>query len=230
MIMKMHSYISTNGQLHHISKQSEDIRQRLRHLTESAGGWEQALANAKAHKAQLDDQTGLTPSSDLTPGGTPDYLYASSTSIVDANTASTLRQRLLAASVGTPSTPMNSTNTGFALPVAEPVQPPGMQTLVDHPDEEISTLARELSELESELTSSGPNRVQWPENITYKNFAVYQLIPTLVYELEYPRTDLCVATFVVFLPDVDLSQNTPHLCLRENGCDVWHICTALHNY
>jgi sterol O-acyltransferase len=93
---------------------------------------------------------------------------------------------------------MNSTRTEFTLSVAEPIQPPGMHTLVDHPDEEISTLARELSELESELTSSGPNRVQWPENITYKNFAVYQLIPTLVYELEYPRTDRCVATFVVF--------------------------------
>ena len=60
--------------------------------------------------------------------------------------------------------------------------------LIHHPDPHVSALATEFSELESELVSSGPERVRWPENITFKNFAVYQLIPTLVYELEYPRT------------------------------------------
>jgi len=50
-------------------------------------------------------------------------------------------------------------------------------------------MAKDYSELEGELSSSGPFRVTYPNNITMKNFAVYQLIPTLVYELEYPRTD-----------------------------------------
>lgn len=66
---------------------------------------------------------------------------------------------------------------------------PTPHPLVDYPDERISSLAKEYSEMELELVSSGPEYVRWPENITLKNFAVYQLIPTLVYELEYPRTD-----------------------------------------
>jgi len=76
--------------------------------------------------------------------------------------------------------------------------------LVDHPDPEISALATEYFEFASELVSSGPERVRWPENITLKNFAVYQLIPTFVYELEFPRTNRIrplyqtVATFGTF--------------------------------
>ncbi|KAH9976340.1 hypothetical protein BGW80DRAFT_914296 [Lactifluus volemus] len=42
-------------------------------------------------------------------------------------------------------------------------------------------------ELEWELVISGPQRVRWPQNITYKNFEMYQLIP-LLYELEFSRT------------------------------------------
>jgi sterol O-acyltransferase len=57
-----------------------------------------------------------------------------------------------------------------------------------HPDSQISALSAEYSELESELVGSGPQRVRWPEDITFKNFVVYQLIPSLVYELEFPRT------------------------------------------
>jgi len=34
-----------------------------------------------------------------------------------------------------------------------------------------------------------PVCVKFPENVTYYNFLLYLLFPTLVYELEYPRTD-----------------------------------------
>ena len=196
MIMKMHSYITTNGQLHYVSMQSETIRNRLRHLTESVGGLEKALTDAKARRAYLDELTEATLSSDRTPDGTPDIFDASTTSVIDVPTASALRQRLVAASAAPT---MGAASTDSVPPVSDPVQPPGMHTLVDHPDEEISALARELSEFESELTSTGPDRVHWPNNITYKNFAVYQLIPTLVYELEYPRTDRCVSMRFVAL-------------------------------
>jgi sterol O-acyltransferase len=67
--------------------------------------------------------------------------------------------------------------------------PPPPHPLVHHPNAEIATLAGEYSDVLSELRSSGPkDYTQWPENVTWKNFAVYQLIPSLVYELEYPRT------------------------------------------
>ena len=213
--MKMHSYITTNGQLHYVSMQSETVQNRLRHLAESVGGLEKALTDAKAHKAYLDELTEVTLSSDRTPDGTPDIFDGSSTtSVIDVPTASALRQRLVAASTAPA---MDATSTDVVPPVSEAVQPPGMQTLVHHPDEEISALARELSEFESELTSTGPDRVHWPNNITYKNFAVYQLIPTLVYELEYPRTDRYVPMRFVVLDLNSLTstwlQDTTHLRL-----------------
>ncbi len=61
--------------------------------------------------------------------------------------------------------------------------------LVYHPDEEVANLANELIEMDQELVSSGKEKIRWPNNISLANFADYQVIPTLVYELEYPRTE-----------------------------------------
>lgn len=76
--------------------------------------------------------------------------------------------------------------------------------LATHPDHLISGLAREVENIREDLTSSpSPNittteegvqretytkTVIWPENITIWNFFDYLLVPTLVYELSYPRT------------------------------------------
>jgi len=62
-----------------------------------------------------------------------------------------------------------------------------------HPDESISELASALTDLEAELTSLAGNgnkqSLRWPANLTLWNFMDYQLIPSLVYEMQYPRTD-----------------------------------------
>lgn len=78
--------------------------------------------------------------------------------------------------------------------------------LSTHPDPLISTLSREIETLREELMSVAPSlpesvsaeeaqaaggkehRVCWPDNVTFANFWDYLLVPTLVYELEYPRT------------------------------------------
>lgn len=68
--------------------------------------------------------------------------------------------------------------------------PPAPHPLVTHPNREIASLAEEYSDALQELRSRGPkHHTQWPNNIGWKDFTVYQLIPSLVYELEYPRTD-----------------------------------------
>lgn len=74
--------------------------------------------------------------------------------------------------------------------------------LATHPDKVISELAREVELIREELTSSstgddpqyqGANAdvyvktVTWPDNVTFANFWDYLLVPTLVYELSYPR-------------------------------------------
>jgi sterol O-acyltransferase len=75
--------------------------------------------------------------------------------------------------------------------------------LATHPDQLISELSREVENLRDDLTSSPSNitttadgverevynkTVTWPSNVTLANFWDYLLIPTLVYELSYPRT------------------------------------------
>ncbi|CAL1715134.1 unnamed protein product [Somion occarium] len=243
MIMKMHSYVSTNGYLSCVHSQVQSALSELHRLTDSdptIGGWEKALAEAQAHRDELEKlaaeaQGTATPRSDsesgfgvgngdamtASPGtGTPTVPEGSTSSYIDINAAVALRQRLNVASRhqrtsspsvptatstatstsntdSTPSTLPSSANStsqkpdtsGTTLLSPSTVRKPGPHPLVDHPDPRVSALAHEISEMEAELVSMGPLYVKWPENVTWKNFAVYMLIPTLVYELEYPRTD-----------------------------------------
>ncbi|KAF8498606.1 MBOAT, membrane-bound O-acyltransferase family-domain-containing protein [Russula emetica] len=203
MLMKMHSYMATNGYLRYVSQQSAEIQGQLRDATLRVGGWEKAIADAKRRREDLEretdtDSTGTVPSP--SPSGNLWLPNGDlSTPYLEVPSASALRNRLMH---------VTETETTSET-VLDDGKPKGATShiLIHHPDSRISALATEFSELESELVSSGPERVRWPENITFKNFAVYQLIPTLVYELEYPRTkrirplyvfEKTVATFGTF--------------------------------
>jgi len=236
MIMKMHSYITVNGQLQQVQIKSDKLFAKLKTVTQSVGGWDKAVAAAREIQAEQAKATS-TPNStnnlntdhEPTPIGTPLLPEGMSTSYVDAKTANALRKRLTAISRTRSSE--SSTSTASLTEGYRPDAGPGNfsyysvagldvkpahkpqssdssdsptfviedemdlhenlkpHVLAYHPDEKISTIANEYSELQAELVSSGPNFVKWPETITWKNFAVYQLTPTLVYELEYPRTN-----------------------------------------
>ena len=204
--MKMHSYMTINGYLQFVSTRSQHVLEELRRATKDVGGWDAAMAAAKAHREELDaaNANGSTGSeSEFTPSITPiEHNGGVTSSYTSVATANALRQRLMdvaansrvsTPSIEMPQFPVSSGTTiiqnGSAIPT---VSPPSPHPLVDHPVEKISALATDYTDMESELTSSGPKYVRWPNNITYKDFSVYQLIPTLVYELEYPRTDRCV--------------------------------------
>ncbi|KAG5338683.1 hypothetical protein C0989_006651 [Termitomyces sp. Mn162] len=191
MIMKMHSYMSVNGHLQQSEMQSELVLRKLRRATDSVGGWEAALRDAKVHQLEAKAAVDIgVLSPEGTPiAGTPNVPEDSTSSYTDVATANALRRRLAevsqttegnisVAKIQTGKTSETHTDTHFV--------PHG---LVDHPDEQISELAREYSDLQSELTSLGPLHVTWPNNMTLENFVIYQLMPTLVYELEYPRTE-----------------------------------------
>lgn len=216
MIMKMHSYMTINGYLQFVFTRSEQVLEELRRATIDVGGWDEALAVAKAHREELgaaNANGGTSSGSEWTPSMTPAERNGGVTSYVSVSTANALRQRLLDVSansrVSTPSVelpefpmPPNASidQNGPATPSALPFAP---HPLVDHPDRKISAIATDYSDMASELTSSGPKYVCWPNNITLKDFAVYQLIPTLVYELEYPRTDRYVSLFIFGFLNVD---------------------------
>ena len=56
------------------------------------------------------------------------------------------------------------------------------------PNDRVALLARNIDAMEDELKSNGAKGLVWPQNVTYFHFIDYIFIPTLVYELEYPRT------------------------------------------
>lgn len=176
--MKMHSYVYVNGYLQWTDREAKKVLKGLRKETERVGGYEAAVGLAISHRKDTDGSTRSDSGSSTpdTPNGKSSYLE------VEVSAATVLRQRLAAAVAARNET----TATGHSAEIGDEADP---HLLVDHPDEKISELAQEFSELDSELVSTGPGRVRWPNNISWSNFADYQLIPTLVYDLEYPRTE-----------------------------------------
>ncbi|OJT11939.1 Sterol O-acyltransferase 2 [Trametes pubescens] len=190
MMMKMHSYLSTNGQLAYTHHKAEKVFAQLQEAADAEGGWDAALN--KAEGAML-EQDATVPQG--TPAELEDTPAGSTTSYVDARTAVTLRQRLAAraaAGATAEGAPVQTTGTRILPPgaTAIPTHPPTpSEVLVHHPSATIAELAQTHAELERELRGPVEGRVRWPANITLRAFAWYQLTPTLVYELEYPRTD-----------------------------------------
>jgi hypothetical protein len=225
--MKMHSYMATNGYLRYVSQQSVEILSQLRDATVRVGGWEKAIFDAKRRRDDLECETDTDTTNTGTsasPFGTLELRGgALSTSYAEVPSAAVLRNRLI-----------RVTEAGTTSETVSHDKSNNSHILVHHPDPQISALAAEYTELESELVSSGPERVRWPENITFKNFAVYQLIPTLVYELEYPRTKKYVLRLGNRMPRLitrsHREQNPSVVRFRKDRRNLWHLCSALHGH
>jgi len=187
LIMKMHSYMTVNGYLQVLDVKAAAVERKLRERTAEVGGWDQAILDARTRREELDQ-------AETTPSETPALFKSGSYFSPPAATA--LRNRLQNLEVPPPlrrNLSGNSVNSESPLPPTHALSPPpslpASHPLVDHPDGAIAALAQELSELEGELTSTGKNKIRWPANLTWWNYFDYQLLPTLVYELEYPRTE-----------------------------------------
>lgn len=205
MVMKMHSYLTINGHLQYISRQSKPLLSQLQKATLEFGGWDQAMQDAKA--AIFNDDTPVDLSMAPTRSGTPEVPEGSSSSYIDPTSANILRKRLAAMASDQNETQsvdvvekINRRETSYSATISsnitevKEIAQPSQHPLVFHPEPSVSALAKEYSDLQAELTSLGPEQVTWPNSITWKNFAVYQLIPTLLYELEYPRTNQYVSS------------------------------------
>ncbi|KAL5536945.1 ARE2 [Sanghuangporus sanghuang] len=188
MIMKMHSYMSTNGYLQRLHRKFEHTMNELRSAASQVGGWDVAITEAAAARSDKDSRATSTTPEDVgvSPSITP-MLDGTQRSYIDGDVAVALRKKLLSV----PRERVNSENGRKADDVKSTLSDPkkDYSILVSHPNEEVAKLAEELVDMDSELTSQGPNKVRWPDNINWRSFADYMLIPTLVYELEYPRTD-----------------------------------------
>lgn len=217
MVMKMHSYMAVNGNLQVVLEQTKKLTDTLHKVaTSTSGSFEKAVAEAISHKASLvpsDDGSEKSLNTEElsgTPEPEADASGETRSAYVDLDTANALKQRLSVVAEPTAATvsdTISTTSEGLrkrALAGAtekhvadtnEQEDDPDnnendpIRLLTNHPDHQVSDLAKDIIELQGELRSTGPYPVQYPNNITLKNFAVYQLIPSLVYQLEYPRTE-----------------------------------------
>lgn len=188
MIMKMHSYMATNGYLQKVDRMFKAKMEALRSACSRVGGWDDAITEARHHAAEAQASESTTEYAGVSPSITP-LPDGATKSYIDGDMAQALRSRLL-------SVPETVVNADHNQPV-EGRKEDDYTVLVYHPDEEISGLAHQLTEMDAELTGPGTGKVRWPANIGLKSFADYMLIPTLVYELEYPRTER-IRPFYVF--------------------------------
>ena len=220
LMMKIHSYLALNGYLSTVAALQKKTERALYRTCEEAGGYEKALHEAKmAREAKEEEEERLhhdnnDTSGTATPAGTPNpILMAGKMNHIEA---SSLRHRLLAVpqrSLSSTSMSENGNGNGNANLHSGPnfsvsndavrIKPTYQHPLVHHPNPAISSLAHNISEMEVELTKKAigdeTNGVKegkgtrWPENINLWNFFDYQCLPTLCYELEYPRNKRSVS-------------------------------------
>lgn len=62
-------------------------------------------------------------------------------------------------------------------------------TRTESATEDRERLVQDIEQADRDLTGKVVGKNMYPNNITFANFLDYMLCPTLVYELEYPRTD-----------------------------------------
>ncbi|GAA5878509.1 hypothetical protein JCM16303_002104 [Sporobolomyces ruberrimus] len=193
MMMKVHSYIATNGELSERLREVKANEKALAKVMEtSPGGLEEATKVArenweKACQENPSDSTTTTTDSSTT--NSTSSLSNATLAVASAAgdekagaEVSTLRHRTSTARRHEPLDAPQITRTSV-------VPQDGIETLTWHPREEISRLAIAIAEEKEFLTSSGPQQNEFPNNVGFLNFIDYLLIPTLVYELEYPRTN-----------------------------------------
>ena len=170
MLMKTHSYIAYNGQLSESKRQLRKKTAELDRAVETAGGWKAVLSEAsKLHASAI--ASPLLGSAELPEAGTA------------LARPRTLSRRRRSSALGKDDDPPLS-----PLPPDDAGDMKDPRRLIDYPDEKIYNLANDCVDLLEDLTSTGKESIVWPANVTYTNYIDYLLIPTLVYELEYPRT------------------------------------------
>lgn len=178
MLMKMHSYCAFNGAASEKALQLKKAKKQLDEAVEEQGGWTQVLDKAARESVQRQENgshevdTSAVSNAELSP------LHANESGLRNRRKSSDRAARL-------------SNQKKYAEDGKDPLK------LVDYSDEKIHKLANECADLEEELTSPGPNGTRYPDNLTYANYLDYLLIPTLVYELEYPRTSSIRPLYVV---------------------------------
>jgi sterol O-acyltransferase len=220
-MMKMHSYMSHNGMLSTVNARLIKEKRTLHeYLNSLPGGHEGALAEAAKHKAELEAREASAPrvSEPATPTPTPppQITVTGDDGAVVSETIARLgrangeakkkngevRRRVRSSKPATDAlpAPQSGLPLGTSLEPAHTTSPHAKRVptlLAWSSDPKIALLARNIDAMSDELCSNGERGLVWPQNVTYKHFIEFMFFPTLVYQLEYPRTRTMRPLFVL---------------------------------
>lgn len=169
LLMKIHSYCATNGVLSEKALELKKLRKQLDTLLDALPeGRKGALREARQ---ELD-----APNTPTSPQSMTSALSGTSGSTLGPDDTKLSRRR--------------SSATELVAQEKEDLMKSNhiLDVLYFHPDTKIAELASSSLDLLDDLTSRGKEKVVWPNNLSLWNFLDYLRLPTLVYELEYPRT------------------------------------------
>lgn len=240
MLMKIHSYCSLNGELSERRRQLGKDERELDEVVEEMGGrrkvereareeWERQCGEAARVKERDAGQCEGSKAEPLAQPPTDASTSALSSEDETAAAAAALRHRQPTARRRSSSPSASRAGQSSAIHLPEEPQE-GVETLTWHPSDRVSRLAIAICEAKDLLSSNGKRPVTFPDNVTFANFIDYLLVPTLVYELEYPRTDSCVAvqlaqvqTLKHMLTFPNTAQHPATLHPRKDPRDIRHL-------
>lgn len=182
--MKMHSYCSHNGELSEKRLELASGERGLADLVQQGGGSKVVQGEARAAWAKEQRKEAILN------GGSVEEAEVKQKDFL----ATGLRRR------GGSTTDSETVTSGDG---ADP-----LAVLSWHPEPRIGDLATDLATLKEALVSTGVQKVAFPENVTYWNFIDYLLVPTLVYQLEYPRTNKCAHPWMLLISALTLSRES----------------------
>lgn len=185
--MKVHSYCSHNGELSEKARELGIKEVELEKIVAANGGHQKVQAEGRAAWEREVTSTETTGETDEVKETVPFYQANGSvrgdSERKNASIDSGIRRRRSS------SRKHSTKQVDDSVPAMEGEPEKGVEVLTWHPKPQICQLAVEVADLKECLVSTGVNKTTFPENVTFLNFLDYLLVPTLVYQLEYPRTD-----------------------------------------
>lgn len=192
MLMKVHSYLSTNGELSEKARTLKEREVELKRLIGLSGGqrtvedeaesaWEKAVAAGETTTlGEVNEEKAPSAAPEFEPN------IGSTTPPLAPPLISPIRRRLRSVSPALPRARHFTSNKKD-----DDTSEDGLLGIIDaltwSSNEGISKLSIEMTDLRDALVSKGVARVQFPNNVTFINYLDYLLVPSLVYELEFPR-------------------------------------------
>ncbi|THX00499.1 acyl-CoA/sterol acyltransferase [Aureobasidium pullulans] len=158
-LMKQHSYCFYNGHLSVVYRRRNMLREKLRNLRETK-------------------PVGSAPTS-------PQTISPAVTSALEHVDSGDKKRRpgALRTATNLENETSDVASVATAMQSGQPLASQQMQAFQRIIEEEIATLDRELK------GKAQSDEKAYPNNLTFANFADWTILPTLVYELEYPRQE-----------------------------------------